>query len=166
MTQLTEETFEKTLQSFVRSDSIDLRSVTFSDPYGMVGLLEIVFATGLEALVFGRGLGVGEVLGVGLVMAGPALVAREFICEIRGRVDHRGTEIVPLDLERVRGEHLERQLVGRPDVVRLAGERGPRWPRLPRRTRRGRGPGGGWCGRRWRGASPRSRSRRRQNRSS
>lgn len=31
-----------------------------------------------------------------------ALVSREFICEIRGRVDHRGAEIVPLDLERVR----------------------------------------------------------------
>jgi S-adenosylmethionine uptake transporter len=42
----------------------------------LVGLLEIVFAAGLEALVFGRGMGVGEVLGVGLVMAGPALVAK------------------------------------------------------------------------------------------
>jgi anti-sigma regulatory factor (Ser/Thr protein kinase) len=41
MTQLTEETFEKTLHSFVRSDRIDLRGVTFIDPYGMVGLLEI-----------------------------------------------------------------------------------------------------------------------------
>jgi anti-sigma regulatory factor (Ser/Thr protein kinase) len=41
MTQLTEETFEKTLQSFIRSDQIDLRGVTFIDPYGMVGLLEI-----------------------------------------------------------------------------------------------------------------------------
>jgi anti-sigma regulatory factor (Ser/Thr protein kinase) len=41
MTQLTEETFEKTLHSFVRSDQIDLRGVTFIDPYGMVGLLEI-----------------------------------------------------------------------------------------------------------------------------
>ncbi len=41
MTQLTEETFEKTLLSFIRSDQIDLRDVTFIDPYGMVGLLEI-----------------------------------------------------------------------------------------------------------------------------
>jgi anti-sigma regulatory factor (Ser/Thr protein kinase)/anti-anti-sigma regulatory factor len=41
MTQLTEETFEKTLQSFIRSDQIDLRDVSFIDPYGMVGLLEI-----------------------------------------------------------------------------------------------------------------------------
>jgi len=41
MTQLTEETFEKTLHTFIRSDLIDLRGVTFIDPYGMVGLLEI-----------------------------------------------------------------------------------------------------------------------------
>jgi anti-sigma regulatory factor (Ser/Thr protein kinase) len=41
MTQLTEETFEKTLHSFIRSDRIDLRDVAFIDPYGMVGLLEI-----------------------------------------------------------------------------------------------------------------------------
>jgi anti-sigma regulatory factor (Ser/Thr protein kinase) len=41
MAQLTEETFEKTLQSFIRSDQIDLRDVSFIDPYGMVGLLEI-----------------------------------------------------------------------------------------------------------------------------
>jgi len=41
MTQLTEETFEKTLLSFIRSDQIDLRDVSFIDPYGMVGLLEI-----------------------------------------------------------------------------------------------------------------------------
>jgi anti-sigma regulatory factor (Ser/Thr protein kinase) len=41
MTQLTEETFEKTLHAFIRSDLIDLRGVTFIDPYGMVGLLEI-----------------------------------------------------------------------------------------------------------------------------
>lgn len=41
MTQLTEETFEKTLHSFLRSDRIDLSSVSFIDPYGMVGLLEI-----------------------------------------------------------------------------------------------------------------------------
>jgi len=41
MTQLTEETFEKTLRSFIHSDTIDLRAVTFIDPYGMIGLLEI-----------------------------------------------------------------------------------------------------------------------------
>ena len=41
MTQLTEATFEKTIQSFIRSDRIDLRDVTFIDPYGMLGLLEI-----------------------------------------------------------------------------------------------------------------------------
>jgi anti-sigma regulatory factor (Ser/Thr protein kinase) len=41
MTQLTEETFERTLRSFIRSDEIDLRAVSFIDPYGMVGLLEI-----------------------------------------------------------------------------------------------------------------------------
>jgi len=41
MTQLTEETFEKTLRSFIRSERIDLGGVTFIDPYGMVGLLEI-----------------------------------------------------------------------------------------------------------------------------
>jgi len=41
MNQLTEETFEKTLSSFIRSDEIDLRDISFIDPYGMVGLLEI-----------------------------------------------------------------------------------------------------------------------------
>lgn len=41
MTQLTEETFEQILRTFIRSDRIDLSGVTFIDPYGMVGLLEI-----------------------------------------------------------------------------------------------------------------------------
>ncbi len=41
MTQITEETFEKVLRSFIRSEEIDLSGVTFIDPYGMVGLLEI-----------------------------------------------------------------------------------------------------------------------------
>ncbi|MDA8098488.1 MAG: ATP-binding protein [Nitrospiraceae bacterium] len=41
MNQLTEETFEPTLRSFIRSEQIDLRSVSFIDPYGMLGLLEI-----------------------------------------------------------------------------------------------------------------------------
>jgi anti-sigma regulatory factor (Ser/Thr protein kinase) len=41
MTQITEETFEQTLRSFIRSEQIDLRAVSFIDPYGMLGLLEI-----------------------------------------------------------------------------------------------------------------------------
>ncbi len=41
MTQLTEETFEQTLKSFIRSEEIDLSDVSFIDPYGMLGLLEI-----------------------------------------------------------------------------------------------------------------------------
>jgi anti-sigma regulatory factor (Ser/Thr protein kinase) len=41
MNQLTEETFEKTLRSFIGSEQIDLRTVAFIDPYGMLGLLEI-----------------------------------------------------------------------------------------------------------------------------
>lgn len=41
MTQITEETFEQTLQSFIRSEQIDLSGVSFIDPYGMLGLLEI-----------------------------------------------------------------------------------------------------------------------------
>ncbi len=41
MTQITEDTFEKTLRSFIQSEQIDLRDVSFIDPYGMLGLLEI-----------------------------------------------------------------------------------------------------------------------------
>jgi anti-sigma regulatory factor (Ser/Thr protein kinase) len=41
MIQITEETFEQTLQSFIRSEEINLRDATFIDPYGMLGLLEI-----------------------------------------------------------------------------------------------------------------------------
>jgi anti-sigma regulatory factor (Ser/Thr protein kinase) len=41
MTQLTEETFEQTLKSFIRSEQIDLGKVSFIDPFGMLGLLEI-----------------------------------------------------------------------------------------------------------------------------
>jgi anti-sigma regulatory factor (Ser/Thr protein kinase) len=41
MTQLTEETFEQTLQAFIHSEEIDLSDVSFIDPYGMLGLLEI-----------------------------------------------------------------------------------------------------------------------------
>ncbi len=41
MTQITEDTFEQIIRSFIRSEEIDLRHVSFIDPYGMVGLLEI-----------------------------------------------------------------------------------------------------------------------------
>src|SRR5208337_3411852 len=41
MTEITEETFEETLRTFVRSEQIDLSDVAFIDPYGMLGLLEI-----------------------------------------------------------------------------------------------------------------------------
>ncbi|HUI44617.1 MAG TPA: ATP-binding protein [Nitrospirota bacterium] len=41
MTQLTEETFEKTLRTFLNSEQIDLGDVSFIDPYGMLALLEI-----------------------------------------------------------------------------------------------------------------------------
>jgi anti-sigma regulatory factor (Ser/Thr protein kinase) len=41
MTQITEETFEQTLRSFIQAEQIDLRGVSFIDPYGMLGLLEI-----------------------------------------------------------------------------------------------------------------------------
>ena len=41
MTHLTEDTFEQTLQTFIRSEQIDLSDVSFIDPYGMLGLLEI-----------------------------------------------------------------------------------------------------------------------------
>lgn len=41
MTQITEDTFEQAHCIFRESSSIDLRDVTFIDPYGMVGLLEI-----------------------------------------------------------------------------------------------------------------------------
>jgi anti-sigma regulatory factor (Ser/Thr protein kinase)/anti-anti-sigma regulatory factor len=41
VTQITEETFEQIQQIFRESPVIDLRDVTFIDPYGMVSLLEI-----------------------------------------------------------------------------------------------------------------------------
>ena len=41
MIQLTEETFEQTLQTFIHSEKIDLSDISFIDPYGMLGLLEI-----------------------------------------------------------------------------------------------------------------------------
>lgn len=41
MNQITEDTFEQTLKSFIRSEQIDLSTVSFIDPYGMLALLEI-----------------------------------------------------------------------------------------------------------------------------
>lgn len=41
MSQITEDTFEQTLRAFIASEQIDLRDVSFIDPYGMLGLLEI-----------------------------------------------------------------------------------------------------------------------------
>jgi anti-sigma regulatory factor (Ser/Thr protein kinase) len=41
MLQLTEDSFEQSLQYFRNSSAINLTDVTFIDPYGMVGLLEI-----------------------------------------------------------------------------------------------------------------------------
>jgi len=41
MFQLTEDTFEQFLDIYRDSSTIDLRDVTFIDPYGMVGLLEV-----------------------------------------------------------------------------------------------------------------------------
>ncbi|MGQ3685942.1 MAG: ATP-binding protein [Candidatus Loosdrechtia sp.] len=41
MTQITEDTFEQILKNLDTPSPIDLREVTFVDPYGMVGLLEI-----------------------------------------------------------------------------------------------------------------------------
>ncbi len=41
MTQITEDTFEQALHIFREAQEIDLHGVTFIDPYGMVGLLEI-----------------------------------------------------------------------------------------------------------------------------
>jgi|GEM_PF-3962398 len=39
--QITEDTFEHVLQAFNDTPIIDLREVSFIDPYGMVGILEI-----------------------------------------------------------------------------------------------------------------------------
>jgi len=41
MTQITEDTFEQALHIFREAPEINLHGVTFIDPYGMVGLLEI-----------------------------------------------------------------------------------------------------------------------------
>ncbi len=41
MTQITEETFEQILKTFIRSEQIDLSGSSFIDPYGMTALLEI-----------------------------------------------------------------------------------------------------------------------------
>ena len=39
--QVTEETFERFLKTFIKPSTIDLQEVAFIDPYGMVGLLEL-----------------------------------------------------------------------------------------------------------------------------
>ncbi len=41
MTQITEDTFEQVLHFFYREPIVNLQDVTFIDPYGMVGILEI-----------------------------------------------------------------------------------------------------------------------------
>jgi len=41
VTQVTEETFEEIHRAFSTSPTVDLRDISFIDPYGMVGLLEI-----------------------------------------------------------------------------------------------------------------------------
>lgn len=41
LTQLTEETFEYVFSALQESSTIDLKEITFIDPYGMVGLLEL-----------------------------------------------------------------------------------------------------------------------------
>ena len=41
LTQLTEDTFEHDFNDFKGSSIIDLKEITFIDPYGMVGLLEL-----------------------------------------------------------------------------------------------------------------------------
>ncbi len=41
LTQLTEDTFEHVFNDFKGSSVIDLKEITFIDPYGMVGLLEL-----------------------------------------------------------------------------------------------------------------------------
>ncbi len=48
MTQITEDTFEQTLRSFLQSERIDIRRVSFIDPYGMLALLEIGELCALE----------------------------------------------------------------------------------------------------------------------
>ncbi len=39
--QITEDNFDALLLLFMESSAIDLRDVTFIDPYGMIGILEI-----------------------------------------------------------------------------------------------------------------------------
>jgi hypothetical protein len=41
LTQITEDTFEQVLHCFKETSEIDLREIAFTDPFGMVGLLEI-----------------------------------------------------------------------------------------------------------------------------
>ena len=41
MNRVTEETFERIIEPFQKSATIDLRATSFIDPYGMLGLLEL-----------------------------------------------------------------------------------------------------------------------------
>lgn len=41
LTHLTEETFERILRSFENRSIVDLSNITFIDPYGMIGILEL-----------------------------------------------------------------------------------------------------------------------------
>jgi len=55
MTQITEDTFEQVQHVFRESPTIDLQDMTFIDPYGMVGLLEIgelLKLRGVQKLLF------------------------------------------------------------------------------------------------------------------
>jgi anti-sigma regulatory factor (Ser/Thr protein kinase) len=55
VTQLTEEIFEQTQKTFSESAVIDLKDVSFIDPYSMVGLLEIgrlSYAEGVQKTLF------------------------------------------------------------------------------------------------------------------
>lgn len=55
MTHITEETFEQILQFPDTSSPIDLREVTFVDPYGMVGILEIgelLTSKGIQRIIY------------------------------------------------------------------------------------------------------------------
>ncbi|MEW6669151.1 MAG: ATP-binding protein [Thermodesulfobacteriota bacterium] len=54
MKRITEETFDRVLRSFNESVALDLREVSFIDPYGMVGLLELgkAHGTGSERKTF------------------------------------------------------------------------------------------------------------------
>jgi len=55
LTQIIEETFEQVLNTFKESSSIDLREITFIDPYGMVGILamgELYSSDGIQKNIY------------------------------------------------------------------------------------------------------------------